>query len=385
MPDIGVSYCGIRLRSPIIVGSANITGTAENIRLCEENGAGAVVMKSLFEKEVCRTAPTPRFHLIRRRVDGERSFTLYSYEQASVWGPERYAAEVEAAKRAVSIPVIASINCYTPEGWANYARLMENAGADILEVNVSCPHSSVAFSGVEVEKTMFDVAEIVRASVKIPIVIKVTPQLTSPLNVVHELEKRGCNGVTLFNRFTGLEIDIEKEAPVMHGTYAGHGGPWAMHLVLRWISAIRPHVGLDISASGGVSGPEDVVKCLLVGADTVQTCTAVIMEGYGIIRKLNDGLLEFMKLKGYSSIDEFRGKVNDRILATEEVERTHLYRAEIDEARCTACGRCKDVCSYFAVEVAGRAYRITERCDGCGLCREVCPRGAITLVSNARA
>ena len=382
MPDIGVTYCGIRLRSPIIVGSANITAEMENIRQCEENGAGAVVMKSLFEKEVCRTAPTPRFHLIRRRVDGERSFTLYSYEQASVWGPERYAAEVAAAKRAVSIPIIASINCYTPKGWDTYSRMMEDAGADILEVNVSCPHSSVAFSGVEVEKTMFDVADIVRTAVRIPMVIKVTPQLTSPLNVVYELEGRGANGVTLFNRFTGLEIDIEKEAPVMHGTYAGHGGPWALNLVLRWISAIRPHVGLNISASGGVSGPEDVIKCLLVGADTVQTCTAVIMEGYSVIPKLNDGLLEFMKRKGYSSIDEFRGKVNRRILTTEEVERAHLYQAEIDSKRCSACGRCKDVCSYFAVEVRGKVYSITDRCDGCGLCREVCPRGAIALVAR---
>ena len=383
LATLDTTFCGVKLISPVVVGSANITGNFENIKRCQDNGAGAVVMKSLFEKEVCREAPTPRFAIIRRGSGEKRSFILYSYEQASVWGPDRYAREVERCRNGLSIPVIASINCYTPEGWASYAKRMEAAGASVLELNVSCPHGSVTFSGVKVEETIFDVARIVRSEVKIPIVVKLSAQLTAPLNVVHELEQLGCNGVTLFNRFTGLEIDIEREIPIMHGSYAGHGGPWAIHLGLRWISAIRPHVALDISASGGVDSPEDVIKYLLVGANTVQTCTSVIMNGYEVVRKFNEGLLKFMEGKGYRTIDEFRGKINARILSTEEVDRRHLYRARINKSRCNNCGRCKSVCTYSAIEEGIETHEINDRCDGCGLCKEICPRGAVDLISLA--
>lgn len=373
-------YCGVKLRSPVIVGSANITATMENIKACQDSGAGAVVMKSLFEKEVCRIAPTPRFALIHRKVANEKSFTLYSYEQASSWGLARYAREIERCKAELDIPIIASINCYTQEGWLNYARRIEAAGADILELNVSCPHSSVTFAGVEVESTILDVVRAVREAVKIPIVTKLTPQLTSPLNMVYELERLGSNGVVLFNRFTGLEIDIEAEKPIMHGAYAGHGGPWSIHLPLRWISAIRGHVKLDISGSGGVAGPEDVIKYLLAGANTVQVCTAVIMNGYKIVERLNRGLIDFMERKGYKTIDDFRGKVNAKILATEDVFREHVSRAVIDPEKCKGCGRCFDVCSHFAVEPEGDVYIIKHNCDGCGLCPQVCPTDAISLV-----
>lgn len=379
MVDLSTTYCGLQLKNPVVIASANITGTVENIRRCRDNGAAAVVMKSLFEKEVCRIAPTPRFSLIRRRLGPEQSFTLYSYEQASVWGPGRYAEEVAECKAKLEdIVVIPSINCETEEGWVKYARLMEQAGADILELNVSCPHSSVTFRGKEVEATIYDVVKLVRQEVQIPLVVKLSPQLTSPPNVVHRIEQLGVQGVVLFNRLTGLEIDVKTEEPIMHRTYAGHGGPWSLHLPLRWISAISPQTNLSISASGGVSCPDDVIKFLLVGADSVQTCTAVIMNGYDYISKLVRGLESWMQGKGYSSIDQFRGKAVGKILTTEEVFRQHVLQASIDPDRCVSCGRCQQVCSYFAIE-AGKPYRVTDNCDGCGLCPQVCPKEAISM------
>ncbi|MBM4047506.1 MAG: dihydroorotate dehydrogenase, partial [Planctomycetes bacterium] len=197
MPSLETNYVGLKLRTPIILASAGTTEKAELMKKAEDAGAGAVVMKSLFEQEVTRVAPTPRFRVLHHNLGNLKTFTLYSYEQASIWGPERYAEEVTRAKKTVGIPVIASINCITDEGWASYARRMEQAGADALELNTSCPHGSITFRGHEVHETILKVVEIVRREVRIPIITKLSPQLTIPLAMTKEVEKLGSNGVVI--------------------------------------------------------------------------------------------------------------------------------------------------------------------------------------------
>jgi len=179
MTDITTRYVGLTLRSPIIAGSAGITKDAERIQRAEENGAGAAVMKSLFEVEVSRTSPTPRFKVLRHNLDRHRAFTLYSYEQASEWGPEEHAEEVRRIKSKVGIPLIVSVACITESAWESYSKMMEEAGADALELNVSCPHGSITFYGGEIEKSILNAVRIVRESVGIPIIAKLSPQLTS--------------------------------------------------------------------------------------------------------------------------------------------------------------------------------------------------------------
>lgn len=371
-------YAGVKLRSPVIVSSAGITGTVGRMKRCEENGAGAVVVKSLFEAEVTRIAPTPRFKVIKRDR-GAKSSVMYSYEQASEWGPERHSEEIRNAKKALKIPVIASINCVTDKGWIEYAKLMQDSGADMLELNMSCPHGPQIMSDMDIVKTFRLTTEIVRKAVDIPIIPKMTPQLTDPMSVAKMLEDAGADAVVMFNRFTGLDIDVEDEKPVMHGGYAGHGGSWALHYPLRWISAISPKLKIDVSASGGVSSWEDVVKYLLAGAKTVQVCTAVVVGGYGIIAGLKNGLEEWMTRKKYKSMDEFRGKICSKILSMDEVDRTHKYRAGIDESVCSGCGTCFKVCIYNAVEKDKKIYRTNKNCDGCGLCVDLCSKSAINL------
>jgi len=355
--SLKTKYVGLDLETPIIVSSAGITETVERMRRCEENGAGAVVMKSLFENEISRTSPTPRFKIIKHNMGSYKTFTLFSYEQASEWGPDRYAEEVTNAKAKLKIKIIPSINCSTEGGWVSYARKMEEAGADALEINVSCPHSSITFTGKEVEKEILTAAQHVREAVSIPVIAKLSPQLTSPLSMVHALKDIGINGVTIFNRITGLDIDIEAEQPIMHRGYAGHGGPWAIMYPLRWISAIAPQVNIDISASGGVSSADDVIKYLLAGATTVQVCTAVYMNGYEIVQELVKGLTQFMERKGYQCIDDFRGKVCSRILGTTEIERRHLVVAQINKkiAPCkAACPIDQSAQAYVSLIAEGR-------------------------------
>jgi NADPH-dependent glutamate synthase beta subunit-like oxidoreductase/ferredoxin len=175
--------------------------------------------------------------------------------------------------------------------------------------------------------------------------------------MVRELERIGVQGVTMFNRLTGLDIDIESQQPVMHGGYAGHGGPWSIQYALRWISAAAPHTALDISASGGVVKSADVVKYLLAGARTVQTCTAIYMDGYDVLRELNRGLESYMERKGYETIDAFRGLVCGRIKEMHQVDRRHHLAAFI-ETRGTP--PCRAACPIDQ-EVQGYVTLIQER------------------------
>lgn len=350
MVDLKTKYVGLDLTSPLIVASAGITETVERMRKCEEHGAGAVVMKSYFEEEVSRKSPTPRFTVLRHDMGKDKTFTLMSYEQASEWDIHRYAEEVTKAKNELTLKIIPSLNCITDEGWVDGAKILTDAGADAIELNTSCPHGSITFRGKAVEETICETVEKVRKATDLPLVAKISPMLTSPMMLVKMLEDIGVDGTTIFNRMTALEIDVEEEAPIMHRGYAGHGGPWAIQYPLRWISQIRPEVKLDIAGSGGVATGEDLVKYFLAGATTVQTCTAVVMNGYEVLRELLDGLTAWMERKGYTTVDEFRGKVNPQILGTFEIDRGRKERADIQNL-CLA--PCRDACP---ADVPAQAY-----------------------------
>lgn len=341
MADLRTTYVGLELSSPLIVASAGITETVERMRRCQEYGAGAVVMKSWFEEEVSRLSPTPRFTVLHHDLRGENSFTLMSYEQASEWDRDRYAEEIRRAKEQLTIKVIPSINGLTDEGWVAAAKAFEAAGADAIELNTSCPHGSITFRGGAVEDTIVRTVRRVREAVSCPLVAKLSPMLTAPHVLAKRLEEVGVQGVTMFNRFTGLDLDVETEQPVMHGGYAGHGGPWSIQYPLRWISEVSPQLDLDIAASGGVARGKDVVKYLLAGATVIQTCTAVVMNGYAVLADILAELAAWMEGKGYRCLDEFRGKATGRIKGTYEVDRRHRVEAVIDT---TLDAPCKAAC-----------------------------------------
>lgn len=380
MPNLSTQYVGLTLRNPIVVSSAGITETVQRMKRAQEAGAGAVVMKGLSEEELTRKSPTPRFKILRQRLGKLRSFTLYSYEQSSVFDPDQYAQEVSKAKEALEIPVIASISCTTDQVWIEYSQLMERAGADALEVNPSCPHGPQVLSDTNLVEELARVTEMVKGAVSIPVIPKMTGQLANPDSAARKVEAAGADGVVMFNRFTGLEIDLEQERPIMHGAYAGHGGPWTLQYTLRWISQASPQLQIPIAASGGIVSSADVAKVILAGAQVAEICSAIVMEGYGIIGRIVDGLGRFMEGKGYQDLSQFRGKVCNRILTTQQVEREQRVKAHIDSGLCNACRVCYRVCIYDAVEPGEKHYAINEKCVGCGLCEQLCPQEAITMV-----
>ncbi len=382
MTDLTTKYLGLTLKNPIIVSSSGLTKDIAHLQRCAGAGCGAAVMKSLFEAEVARRDPTPCYRFIRRgdAVGGD-AVAFYSYEQASDWGPDRYAEEVKLANEELDIPVIPSINCVTIEGWRNYAKRMQDTGAQAIELNVSCPYGSVTSGGENAEDLMLKSVEAALDAVSIPVAVKLPGRLTSPERVVARLEAMGVKGVVMFNRFAGLDIDIETEMPVMHGGAAGHGGAFSIHYPLLWVSRISPAAKLDIAASGGVYYAEDVIKYILAGADVVQVCTAIYMYGYELIGKLMAGLTFWMDAKGYREIDAFRGKVSgDAVADMYNVDRERKCYFVIDSETCTGCGLCKERCLHDAIIEEDASYKIINReCVACGFCAEICPAGAIAM------
>lgn len=383
--DLSCEYVGLKLKNPIVVASSGLTENLKNMKKAEEHGAACVVVKSLFEEEVCRISPTPRFEIIERRMGKLRSHTFYSFEQASGFDEHEYFEEVRKAVNILSIPVIPSINCISDEGWKKYSKMAEEAGAPALELNVSCPHGSISFRGGDVEEKILNVARLVRDTIKIPIIVKLPMQLSSPISMALMLERIGVNGVVMFNRLTGLDIDIESERPIMHGGYAGHGGPWSFNAVLRWVAASSPHLNISIAASGGVGSGIDVAKFIYAGADVVEVCSLIYLMGYEAIGMILKELQQFMEQKSYKSLHEFRGKVSGpKILNNEQIDRRHIYVAKIDPKLCSVCDICRKVCIYDAPYRSESTYVISDACDGCGLCVKLCPTKAIDLVPRGK-
>ncbi len=337
MSTLKTKFVGLDLPSPIIAGSAAITKDLDQMRRAEDAGAGAVIMKGFSDIEAMRVSPAPRYRVIEHELADRDAFTFYSYEQASHFDAERYAEEVAHTVEALSIPVIVNVDCQTLESWLQNTAIIAEAGPAAMEINVSCPHGSIAFSGEDVERRILEVVEGVRAQVDLPLIVKLTPQLTSPPAFISAIEEIGAEAVTMFNRFTGLDVDVEAGRPVMHGGYAGHGGPWARNFVLRWINTVSPQTDLEISASGGVSEAEHALAYIMAGAQTVQVCTGIYLEGFEIVTRLNKQIEEFLQARGSEVLDDLRGLMTDRITPLEEVDRSHDIVAEIQPRGTPPC------------------------------------------------
>lgn len=374
-------YMGLSLKNPFLAGSAGTTKDAVHAKRAEDAGFAGVVLKSVQEEEIHRNNPFPRFALVKNGVPGYSSYTLYSYEQAYEYGIEEYAEEVRRTKESLEIPVIASINCVQPDTWVYYAHCVEQAGADAIEVVPSCPIGVFLRHGRGLEKTAVEVIRRLKQEIKVPVAVKLSLQLTNPAAVARELELEAADGVVMFNRLTGLEIDLETMAPILHGGVAGHGGPWILQAHLRWVAEAYRSLTIPISATGGVTRWEDAAKYILAGANNVQVCSVVYLKGYKVVQSMIAGLEEYLERHGVAHLDEIRGLAARRQRALEEADRTVKQTAVVEVERCNGCRLCYPVCMYDALTVGDdqRVQVDAERCAGCGICIQVCQRGALTF------
>ena len=386
MDLLKTKYGALELTSPIILASSGITKAVENVRKADKYGAGAVALKTQFEEPLMGDSPTPRFTIIRRGGKDYSSVTNLSYEQGYAYGIDAYCEEIAHCKKeGFSTKVIASIGCSTEDCWKKWAKMVEQAGADALEMNLSCPHSDYVMAGLgRINPMVEQMVPAVKSAVSIPVHTKLTPQIENPILTAKVMEKSGSDAVVAFSRCLGLDLDIDTEMPIMHGGYGGHGGPWSIHYALRWISEMAPQMNIPISGCGGVVEWQDVAKFILCGATTVQVCFLVYTYGYSVIEKLNQGLAGYMEKKGYTSIEDFRGNITGKIKGLKDVSREKVLIASVDQDACIGCGRCSDICIFDGIDYddQNKKASINKKCDGCGLCPYFCPKKAISMVKR---
>ncbi len=318
--SLATEYAGLKLKNPFIVSSSGLTDTADKVRLLEQEGAAAVVLKSLFEEQIEALAD-------KDIKSGQDYPEAYDYIRMYVRDHqiEEYLQLIKACKHAVSIPVIASINCYARTSWMNFAKEIEKAGADAIEVNIMIVNTSKEYMHGETERLYVDVLSDLKKIIQIPVIMKLSHQLTSPVALASHLKLNGADAVVLFNRSFIPDINIDTLKLSVADVFSTHA---AFIESLRWVGIISGNISfLDISLSGGVHDPNDSIKAILAGASTVSLCSVLYKEGSGTIEKMKSKLTEWMGIHGFDSIKSFRGILNSKHIPDESVyERTQFIR-----------------------------------------------------------
>lgn len=306
-PDLSTRYLGFDLRSPLVASASPITGDVDVLRRLQDAGVGAVVLPSLFEEQI----EHEESELLRLHDVGAQSFgeALDYFPKLQVYnsGPDAYLEKIAAARQALSIPVVASLNGASSGGWAHYARRMEEAGASALELNVYWVPVDPAESGAQVEQRYLDLVSAVRAAVRIPLAVKVAAVFSSPAHMALRLQRAGADGIVLFNRALRPDLDLEKLELVPKLELSE---PHESRLPLLWIGALRPHTRMSIAASSGVHAAADALKLLLVGADVVMATSALLRNGPVHAQALLDGIAGWMREKEYASVAQMRGSMS---------------------------------------------------------------------------
>jgi len=302
MINLATNYLGLTLKSPLIVSSSGLTNSVDKIRKFEELGAGAVVLKSIFEEQINYEAG----QLVEYGLYPEAYDYITGYSENNA--VEDHLKLIEEVKKAVKIPVIASINCMTVSEWVSFAKDIENAGADALELNVFFVASDIERSSEKYEKLYCDLIVKIKNVTHIPLSVKIGYHFTNLSGMVNNLYVRGAKGVVLFNRFYEPDIDIDSMKLISSGVFSS---PADIRQSLRWVGIISDKVEkIDIAASTGIHDGNAVIKQLLAGAKAVQVCSVLYKKGEEQIAVLTDELVAWMTKKGFNNIEEFRGKLN---------------------------------------------------------------------------
>lgn len=304
MIDLSVTYLGKKLANPVVVSSCGLVKDLAGVRRYAAAGAGAIVLKSLFEEQLAAENP----EATEPSWLGDHA-EAYDYLQNSRMelGPREYLELIAAAKREVSIPVFASLNCVSPRWWNQYAHRIQDAGADGIELNMALRPSHPGHDSAEIEHVYWKILEQVKREVSIPVAVKMGPFFTTMARHAKELSFRGASALVLFNRFSNVDIDIEqlklKNAPIL-------SHPVETHLPLRWISLLSGRIQCDLAASTGIHEAKQAIQHLLAGATVVMVCSTLYLHGPEQIGVICQGISHWMEKHGFSSLADFRGRLS---------------------------------------------------------------------------
>ena len=326
--DLSTNYLGLKLRTPLVIGALSLSEDIDNIKRMEDAGASAIVLHSLFEEQLRQD----RLELNRNLEQGTESFAeaLNYFPEAGEYrlGPEEYLRHIWRAKTTTKVPIIASLNGSSKGGWTDFARQIQRAGADALELNIYHIPTDLDQSGAMVEEMYLEILREVKAAVKIPVAVKLSPFFSNFANMAKRFDEAGANGLVLFNRFYQPDIDLETlevKPNILLST------PMAMRLPLRWIAILYGKLAANLAATSGIHRASDVLKMLLAGADVTMLCSTVLRHGFPQIALIESELNQWMEDHDYVSVAQIKGSLSQKNCS----EPAAFERAQYMKALCT--------------------------------------------------
>ena len=313
--DLTTTYLGLKLKNPLIASASPLSEDIDNFLRLEDAGASCIVHHSLFEEQITREIFEADYYQTFGTESFAESLSYFPKPSQFKLGPEEYCDHIRLAKKRVAVPIIASLNGHTPGGWTKYARYIEEAGADALELNIYFLATNPEDTGERVENNYIEIFRSVKDAVKIPVAVKLSPYFSALANVARRLDRAGAEGLVLFNRFYQPDIDLENLAIVPNLLLSNQH---EMRVPLRWIAVLYGHIKADMAATTGIQNAEDVLKMMMVGAKAVMLCSILLRKGFGHISKIQKEMVGWMEGKGYESIKQMRGSMSQKLCTNPE-------------------------------------------------------------------
>jgi dihydroorotate dehydrogenase (fumarate) len=305
--DLSTSYLGLKLANPFMPGASPLVDDVDTVKRLEDAGAAAIVMHSLFEEQIVREQLSTFLHTERHGESFAEAMTYFPSPDRFALGPEEYLEHIGRVKAAVRVPVIASLNGTTLGGWLDYAKAMQQAGADALELNVYSLHSDPEEGGPAIEDRTIEMLKAVKAAVRIPVAIKLSPYYTSMASFAKRLDAAGADGMVLFNRFYQPDIDAE----ALQAVRALHlSNSSELPLRLRWIAILSGRVKASLAVTGGVHTALDAIKAVMTGAHAIQVVSALLQRGPHYLATLREKMVAWMEEHEYTSLAQMQGSMN---------------------------------------------------------------------------
>jgi dihydroorotate dehydrogenase (fumarate) len=307
--DLSTTYLGLKLKNPLVLSASPLSEKIDNIKKAEDAGAAAVVLQSLFEEQLKLESEELDFHLRQGTESFAEALSYFPQSSEFHLGPENYLEHITKAKAAVSIPIIASLNGSSVGGWTDYAKKMQEAGADAVELNIYYIPTSFDITSAEVEQTYVDILKAVKSVVTVPVAVKLSPFFSSMANMARRLDEAGADGLVLFNRFYQPDINLET-LEVEHNVLLSTAQ--ARRLPLRWVAILYGHVKADLAATSGIHSGRDALKMLMAGASVTMLCSVLFKLGIERVRVIEGEMRAWMDEHEYESVTQMRGSLSQK-------------------------------------------------------------------------
>ncbi|MDP2240099.1 MAG: dihydroorotate dehydrogenase-like protein [Burkholderiales bacterium] len=323
--DLRSRYLGLELKNPIVAAASPMTNSIDGLKRLADAGIAAVVLPSLFEEQIEHEEMATHNLMLSGTELSPEARSFFPEMQSYKTGSDNYLKLIGDAKKALSVPVIPSLNGYTPGGWTQMAKQLEQAGADAIELNIYFLATDLEDTSTEIEKRYIDLVESVSGIVSIPVAVKVSPYFSAMANMAGRLTRAGASGLVLFNRFVQPDILLEELEVAPHLVLSTSD---ELRLALRWIAILRGRVKASLAATGGAHTPEDVLKLVLAGADCVMIASSLLRKGPAHVTSLVSSVEKWMTEREYTSVEQMKGSLSQQACPDPAAfERTNYMKA----------------------------------------------------------